>query len=85
MFLKTLEMLAIHWKIVNPNLFRHRLKKNAELKKEMKILPNLIKESHYYDLKTILLTCKTIKLQLNCEESYSLDQNFNHSASKLQI
>ena len=42
MFLKTLEMLALHWKIINPNSFRYRLKNIPGVKKEMASLPKLV-------------------------------------------
>jgi len=61
-FLKTLEMLSVHWDIINPNLFRHRLRKLPELKKEMNMLPNKLKESYFYDIKTIILSARSMKL-----------------------
>ena len=53
MFLKTLEMLALHWKVINPNLYRHRLKKVYGSKNELMAIPRQVRESHYYHPKTL--------------------------------
>ena len=67
-FLKTLEMLALHWKVINPNKYRYRLKKIIGMKKEFSLLPKFVKESYYFNLKTFQLSCKVPVLRINSNE-----------------
>lgn len=85
MFLKTLEMISLHWKIINPNLFRHRLKQFQEVKREFGLLPKFVKESYFYDAKTIVLSWTNIKLQISDDKFLPMNIDFNHAASKLQL
>lgn len=55
MFLKTLEMLAIHWNIIAPNSYRYRIKKIPDMTYEMSVIPRQIKESYFYHIKTLAL------------------------------
>lgn len=85
MFLKTLEMISLHWKIINPNLFRHRLKQFQGVKKEFGLLPKLVKESYFYDVKTIVLSWTNMKLKISGDKFLPMNIDFNHAASKLQL
>ena len=85
MFMKTLEMLAIHWKIINPNSYRHRLTKIPGISKELIALPKQVRESHYFHLKTLLLSWKNRTFKINETQSMVLNREFYHSASKLQL
>ena len=85
MFMKTLEMLSIHWKIINPNSYRHRLVKIAGVKKELMAIPKQVRESHYFHLKTLILSCKNQSYKINDKQTIVLNREFYHASSKLQL
>lgn len=84
-FLKTLEMLALHWAVINPNDYRHRFKKIPGVKREMAALPKLARESYFYDAKTFVLSCKIPKLVVAGDKVMAPKSNFNHAACKLHL
>lgn len=85
MFMKTLEMLSIHWKIINPNSYRHRLVKILGVKKEMLALPKQVRESHYFHIKTLVLSCKNQTFKINENQTMAMNREFYHASSKLQL
>ncbi|CAI2384291.1 unnamed protein product [Moneuplotes crassus] len=84
-FLKTLEMLSLHWRIIHKNSYRYRLKKMPGLKKLMNAIPNRLEESYYYDTKTVILSCKNPVVAITPSEEFPLSVDFIFQASKLQI
>lgn len=56
MFLKTLELLAIHWGIILPNSYRYRLQKVMGVSaKERSAIPKQITSNYFYHVKTLSL------------------------------
>jgi len=78
-------MLSIHWNIINANSFRHRLKNIPELKKEMIALPKQLSESHFYHIKTVLLSWRLPSLVVKESHAMPLSREFNHAAWKLNL
>jgi hypothetical protein len=85
MFLKTLEMLSIHWQILSPNTFRYRIKKMNGLNPEMDAIPKQVKESFFYHIKTIALGTNPLDLYISRDQKHEVSKYFLTAQCRLEL
>ena len=65
-FLKSIEKLALHWELLDKKEFEYRIKSYDNIEGFVNEIPR-VSNGSYFSIKTFLLSCRRLHLQIDCE------------------